>query len=154
MYWLHSNLFQAICYQGGKSTNYFTEDEADLAQLIKEFQMCGFPLTISRVRQLVYQYPHINGLDGSSEDLQMAGKKWIRGFLIRHPNITIKKAKKLSVAHAMGANPVVIADWFKKFKLITKAVGVNTPQEVWSGDETGSEQYQKKEGFLQSNPKW
>ena len=100
---------------------FFTEDEKELATRIQEFQMCGFPLTRGRVRQLAYQFAHTNGLKGFSDNLQMAGKKWVRKFLNRHPNIVVKTAKNLSVARAMGANPTVVANWFKKLKLTCKA---------------------------------
>ena len=126
----------------------FTEDEEELANHIEEFQLCGFPLTRGRVRQLAYQYAHYNGLKGFSEKLQMASKKWVKGFLKRHPKITVKTAKNLSVARAMGANPTVIANWFRKFKETAKRIGVTTPQQVWSGDETGVQTVPKERPVL------
>ena len=99
--------------------------------------MCGFPLTQGLVRQLAFQYAHTNSLKGFSKNMQMAGKKWVRGFLSRQANITVKAAKNLSIARAMGANPSIIGDWFKKLKLTLKACGINSPSQVWSCDETG-----------------
>ena len=69
--------------------------------------------------------------------MQMAGKKWFRGFLSRQANITVKTAKNLSIASSMGTNPTIISDWFKKLKLTLKACGINSPTQVWSSDETG-----------------
>ena len=46
--------------------------------------------------------------------MQMVGKKWVRDFLTRQDRITVKTAKNLSIARAMGANPTIIIDWFKK----------------------------------------
>ena len=60
----------------------------------------------------------------------MAGKKWVRGFLSRLANITVKTAKNLSIARAMGANPTIISDRFKKLKLTLKACGINSPTQV------------------------
>ena len=99
------------------------------------------------MRQLAYQYAHTNGLKDFSDKLQMAGKKWVKGFLSRYPRITVKTAKNLSVARAMGANPTVIANWYKQLKATAKACGVNTPHQIWSGDETGVQTVPKrKEG--------
>ena len=42
----------------------------------------------------------------------MAGQKWLKGFLKRHPKITLKTAKNLSIACAMGVNEMVISNWF------------------------------------------
>ena len=85
-----------------------------------------------------------NSLKGFSEHMQMAGKKWVRGFLSRQANITVKTAKNLSIARAMGPNPTIISDWFKKLKLTLKACGINSPYQVWSGDETGVQSVPKE----------
>ena len=110
--------------------------------------MCGFPLTQGWVRQLAFQYAHTNSLKGFSKHMQMAGKKWVRGFLSRQVNITVKTAKNLSIARAMGANPTIISDWFKKLKLTLKACGINSPSQVWSGDETGVQSVPKEKKVL------
>ena len=56
----------------------------------------GFPLTIGRVCQLAFQYANVNGIMGFSNERQMAGHKWLSGFLKRHPDISLKKASYLS----------------------------------------------------------
>ena len=115
--------------------------------------MCGFPLTRGRVRQIAFQYAHYNSLKGFSENLKVAGKKWVKGFLKRHPNITVKTAKNLSVTRAMGANPTVISKWLRELKANAKACGVSTPQQVWSGDETGVQTVQKERKVLAAKGK-
>ena len=99
---------QSPCFQGlgvicGSSLlkfnpKMFSEDETSLATTIKKFQLSGFPLTIGRVCQLAYQYARVNNIPGFSDERQTAGRKWLRGFLVRHPDITLKKAHKLSIA--------------------------------------------------------
>ena len=37
----------------------------------------------------------------------------------------------------MGANPTVVNNWFQEYKNTALKLGVTTPQQVWSGDETG-----------------
>ena len=110
--------------------------------------MCGFPLTQGRVRQLAYQFAHTNGLKGFSDHMQQAGKKWVRGFLTRQARITVKRAKNLSIARAMGANPTIISTWFKKLKETCKSLGINSPSQVWSGDETGVQTVPKERKVL------
>ena len=106
--------------------------------------MCGFPLTQGWVRQLAFQYAHTNNLKGFSEHMQLAGKKWVRGFLSRQANLTVKTAKNLSIARAMGANPTIISNWFVKLKSTLKSCGINSPSQVWSGDETGVQSVPKE----------
>ena len=99
---------------------------------------------MKRVCQLAFQYANVNNLTGFSDSKQAAGRKWLKGFLARHPTITLKKARNLSIAHTMGANPTVISQWFDLLKKIQKEVGIVSPAQIWSGDETGSRMSLKK----------
>ena len=67
-----------------------------LASTIKHFQLSGFPLTIGMVCQLAFEYASVNGITGFSDERQMAGRKWLFGFLKRHPDIPLKKGRNLS----------------------------------------------------------
>ena len=51
----------------------FPADEQSLAQTIERFQLSGFPLTNGRVCELAYQYAHVNGIEGFSNETQLAG---------------------------------------------------------------------------------
>ena len=99
---------------------------------------------IGRVCELAFQYAHVNGIQGFSEETQLAGQKWLRGFLSRHPQITLKKARNLSIARAMGANPTVIGSWFTLLDKIKKTAGITSPDQIWSGDETGVQNVPKE----------
>ena len=77
------------------------------------FQISGFPLTIKHVCQLAFQYIHVDNIEGfNNNNNNQAGHKCLKGFLKCHPEITLQTAKNLSIAHAMGANPTVISNWF------------------------------------------
>ena len=79
----------------------------------------------------------MNGIPSFSDERQTAGRKWLHGFLLRHPDITLKKAHNLSIARAMGANPTVIRNWFKLLKDVKDTAGIISPDQIWSGDKTG-----------------
>ena len=102
-----------------------------LPQTIERFQLSGFPLTIGHVCELAFQYAHVNGIQGFSEETQLAGRKWLQGFLSWHPQITLKKAHNLSIARAMGANPTVIGSWFTLLDKIKKTAGITSPDQIW-----------------------
>ena len=74
----------------------------------------------------------------------MVGRKWLKGFLKRHPEITLKTAKKFSIARAMGANETVISNWFKLLKEIKDKFDILSPCQIWSGDETGVQNVPKE----------
>ena len=107
-----------------------------LASTIKHFQLPGFPLTIGRVCQLAFQYATLNGITGFSNERQMVGCKWLSGFLNCHPDISLKKAKNLSIARAMGANPMLIGQWYSLLKEVMDTVDIMSPEQIWSGDKT------------------
>ena len=54
-----------------------------------------------------------------------------------HPNISLKKDRNLSIARAMGANPTVISQWYSLLKEVMHMVDITSPEQIWSGDETG-----------------
>ena len=115
-----------------------------MAQTIKDFQVSGFPLTITRVCKLAFQFAYVNDIPGFSEKTGMAGRKWLKGFLKRHPQITLKTAKNLSIARAMGANETVISNWFKLLRELKDKFHIVSPYQVWSGDETGVQNVPKE----------
>ena len=80
----------------------------------------------------------------------MAGRKWLKGFLTRHPKIALKTAKNLSIARAMGANETVISNWFNLLQDIKNKFGILSPCQIWSGDETGIQNVLKEVKVLGS----
>ena len=74
----------------------------------------------------------------------MAGRKWLKGFLKHHPEITLKTAKNLSITRAMGANETVILNWFKFLKEIKDKFDILSPCQIWSGDKTGVQNVPKE----------
>ena len=86
----------------------------------------------------------MNNIPGFSDERQTASRKWLRRFLVCHPDITLKKAHNLSIAQAMGANPTVIGNWFQLLKKIQDTAGIISPDQIWSGDETGVQNIPKE----------
>ena len=122
----------------------FPAEEAQLANTIEQFQLSGFPLTINHVCELAYQYAKVNNIPGFSDNTQRAGHKWLKGFLKRNPTISVRKARNLSIARAMGANPTVVAKWFSLLKEIKDKAGIVSPSQIWSGDEMGVQNVPKE----------
>ena len=75
------------------------------------------------------------------EELDASGS---RASLKKIPSISIGKARNLSVARAMGANPTVIGNWFKLLKEIKDKCEIVSPSQIWSGNETGVQNVPKE----------
>ena len=77
---------------------YFSEDEAELVEVIVKFQKAGFPLMISKVRKLAWQFAGINKIKGFSTKTKKARYKWAKFFLKCNPKIKVCKSINLSTA--------------------------------------------------------
>ena len=71
--------------------------------------------------------------------------KMVEGFSGQAPHNNIKEGgRNLSIACAMGANPTIISQWFDLLKKIQMEVGIVSPAQIWSGDETGVQNVPKE----------
>ena len=76
------------------------------------------------------------------------GRTWAKCFLKRYAHIKVRWAKILSIAHAMAANEVNIQNWFREYEQVVKKLGIVSPEQIWSGDETGVQNVPKEDKFL------
>ena len=124
------------------------EDEEQIANCIRDFQAAGFPLTMSRVRSLAWQYANLNGIPGFSQDNQKANRGWGIYFLKRHPDLWIRHAVNLSIAWAMSGNEPNVAKWFREYKQVLHDLHIVSPEQIWSGDEMVYRTYPKRGKLL------
>ena len=47
----------------------------------------------------------------------------------------------------MAANEPNICNWFKEYQQVIKTCGIVSPEQIWSGDETGVQNVPKEEKF-------
>jgi transposase-like protein len=68
------------------------------------------------------------------------GKDWFQGFKKRHPNLTIRKAEKLTTTRARMLNPTILKNYFDDLNtLMTRLHLHDKPQNIWNCDETGKQ---------------
>ena len=79
----------------------------------------------------------MNNITGFSVKYRSAGKKWLKFFFRRHPEVRVKHAHNLSVNRAMCANPATIQKFFKQYQDMLKELKIESPQQIWNCDETG-----------------
>ena len=114
-------------------------------QVVLEFQRAGFPMTISKLRSLAWQYADINKIPGWDQSDRKAGKTWARFFLKRHKALlSVKKARNLSIGRAMAANEANVRKWFTEYQKVLADLNISSPQQIWSGDETGEQNVPKE----------
>ena len=66
------------------------------------------------------------------------GKFWIKGFMKRHPNLTVRKSQTLGVNRALSCTPLVLDKWFREFKAFLKEHNIlDFPSRIYNCDESG-----------------
>ena len=125
----------------------YAADEDKIAQVIIEFQRAGFPITVPKLRILAWQYDHLNSINAFAKD-KKAGHTWAKFFLHRYPHIRVCKAINLSKAQARAANEPKIKKWFKEYAEVLQKLHIESPEYIWSWDETGVQTVPKEELYL------
>ena len=59
----------------------YLDDEPQFAACIEDFQAQGFPLIMTHIRSLIWQYAQTNGIPGFSQDDDKAERSYAKHFL-------------------------------------------------------------------------
>jgi len=89
-------------HESGRKPVMSTHAKDELSDVIKMLAARGFPLGAVEVRQLAAQYSAANGKNIFKKKL--AGYYWFQGFMLRHPELRIKKPEALSSIHTSKWN--------------------------------------------------
>ncbi|KAJ2950879.1 hypothetical protein O0L34_g5239 [Tuta absoluta] len=134
----NENQIQNVKVPLGPIATVFTKDEEqELVVYLKEMEARLFGLTTTELQKLAYQLAVRNNKQHkfNNED-EMAGKVWLKGFLNRHPELSLRKPENTSAARAAGFNRVSVAQFFE---LLAQAYDKHgfTPDRIYNCDETG-----------------
>lgn len=113
--------------------------ERELVRRIVRLCDVGMPLTPKILRKSVYEFANENNIRHNFSNLKkIAGKKWLKCFYSRHPDIAKRRAQKLNLARAQKINREVVDDYFKKLRttLIEKNFQ-GKPSQIYNMDEKG-----------------
>ncbi|KAJ4440802.1 hypothetical protein ANN_10648 [Periplaneta americana] len=122
---------------GPIKTVFSVEEENLLADYILKMEERLFGITTYDLRVLAYQWAEKLGkVHSFSKTKEIAGKDWLSGFSIRHPQLALRKPEATSAARAATFNKVNVG---KFFDLLTRVVEENgfTPEKIYNCDETG-----------------
>jgi hypothetical protein len=128
---------------GGRNTALCFDFERQLVTHIQNMERALFGLTTVDVRKLAFQLAeklHIkHRFDTSSK---MAGLDWLRGFLSRNSELSIRNPQGTSLSRAVGFNRPKVNQFFELYKnLLSKGNFDGT--KIWNMDETGITTVQK-----------
>uniref|UniRef100_A0A1B6L3T1 HTH CENPB-type domain-containing protein n=1 Tax=Graphocephala atropunctata TaxID=36148 RepID=A0A1B6L3T1_9HEMI len=122
----------------GKFKNVFSvEQEFELVKYLKSMESRLFGLTMKDLRSLAFQLAERNGLNHRFDKSSgLAGQDWVKGFLSRHPTLSIRTPESTSGARAMGFNKIAVSQFFS---LLTETIDKHklTSERIYNVDETG-----------------
>ena len=122
---------------GRYDTDLPPEHEEALVEKIKVMEKMLYGLSTVDIRRLAYEYAEKIGVQHRfRHENKMAGKEWLRGFLARHPELSIRKPEGTSMARAVGFNRAQVTRFFDLYKDLAREHKY-TGMRVWNMDETG-----------------
>ena len=98
---------------GSKQRIFSDAMEADLMRYILRMRELYFGLTLMELRHMAYHIAEQNGIPNLFDSgKELAGYDWVRGFMRRHPNLSVRTPEATSAARARGFNRVNVGDFF------------------------------------------
>ncbi|XP_072400424.1 uncharacterized protein [Diabrotica undecimpunctata] len=111
------------------------EQEAELAVYLTTVEAQLFGLTMNELRELAFDLAERNNIVHPFKNSK-AGLDWVKGFLNRHPNLSLRKPEATSSARAMGFNTVAVKQFFDLLSNILDTHQL-TGDRIYNCDETG-----------------
>lgn len=116
---------------------FSADQEAELVEYIKYMESRLFGLTTTELRHVAFQLAERNQLQHKfNTDNQKAGLDWLKGFLKRHPDLSLRSPEPTSAARAMGFNQVAVGKFFDLLTSLTDKFKFR-PTRIYNVDETG-----------------
>ncbi|XP_033231538.1 jerky protein homolog-like [Belonocnema kinseyi] len=129
---------EAARKSSGRNKTVFSEaQEAELVTHIVAMEERFFGLTLTDIRELAFQLAELNNLSHSfNKEKKKAGKDWLYGFLVRHPELSLRNPEKTSLARAKGFNRTVVQSFCDLLESIYTKYEI-LPTHIYNVDETG-----------------
>ena len=130
----------------GRPTTLPANLENELVQHILDSESMFFGLTGTAVMALAYEIASRNGISHVglfSQEKKTAGKVWLKLFLQRHPEVSLRQPEATSIARATGFNRSSV-DRF--YNLLGREIDRHrfTGMTIYNMDETAVSKVQKK----------
>ena len=125
----------------GRKCTLTEEQEEELSCILQDMERKLYGLTTEAVRKIVFEFCVKNNIPHNfCEEKQCAGRKWMRLFLRRHPELSIRKPESTSIQRALGYNRAkikVFEDVLKKELFTNDGSRKIPPENIFNVDETG-----------------
>ena len=129
---------------GGAMTALQEDFERQLVSHVQSMEKAFFGFTTVDIRKLAYQLAEkLDMKHKFNKSSKMAGVDWMRGFLLRHPQLSIRSPQATNISRAIGFNRPKVNQFFQLYRDLLKDKNICNPSKIWNMDETGITTVQK-----------
>jgi hypothetical protein len=122
---------------GGLRNTLSPAMETELVKYLVTMESMFYGLTRMDLRRLAYQLAEKNNLNhGFNREKKAAGEDWLRGFLLRHPTLSVRQPEATSQARAMAFNKPNVAKFFDSLQKLLEEHKFSASR-IFNVDETG-----------------
>jgi len=127
--------------KNGRPLTLSDGQELELVTILKTMADRLYGLSPTVVRELVYKFCVENAIENRfNEENQKAGWDWFKGFLQRHPTLSVRVAEATSMQRAIGFNKPKVKLFFDKLKKLMfddEGKQIIPAANIFNVDETG-----------------
>lgn len=122
----------------GRFKPVFTaQQERELVDYILAMEVTLYGVTSLEMRSLAYQLATINRIDHPFDNgTELAGKDWLYGFRMRHPELSLRAPEATSAARAQGFNKVAVDQFYDIVEAALSTGKFRKPSQFKNVDET------------------
>nr|XP_023016380.1 tigger transposable element-derived protein 6-like [Leptinotarsa decemlineata] len=115
------------------------DNEKRLVTHIRKLEAAGFPVTRDMLRRLAFEFAEKLGVKHHfDQESRRAGHHWLRSFMERHTELSVRQAEGLSLVRAQGLNREEINKMFELLlHILTEHDLLDKPERIFNIDETG-----------------
>lgn len=122
-----------------KCSQIFDEDEEkSLAKYLLDAARMNYGLTTTETRKFAYMYAVENGkiVSESWKTNKMATRDWLRGFMLRNKDLSLRTPEPTSLSRATAFNKHTVGEFYKLLGEVLRREQLG-PNEIYNYDETG-----------------
>lgn len=126
-------------YQSKHSSNqiFTTQEEQLLVEYVLTLSRMHYGLSKTMTRELAYQFAIANKkkIPQNWDSNKLAGLDWLRGFLHRHTELSVRKPEAVSLSRATSFNKKNVTEFFDNLSEVLKRHQFG-PENIFNVDET------------------
>ncbi|XP_047129469.1 uncharacterized protein LOC124809425 [Hydra vulgaris] len=123
---------------------FTNEEETSLSDYLLRPSKLHYGLSTKTTRKLAYEFAMTlsKRIPKSWKSLQIAGKQWLRGFMLLRNELSLRNPEATSMARATAFNCYTVGEFFTNLKDVCLRHKFQ-PQNIYNVDETGLTTVQK-----------